>query len=189
MKKFILLLTAFIFAMLAAFSATAAETKFVSSTGTVYLAFGPDQFSGQEITAVLAKSDSTGGAVKYYTVGGAGKKAITSASTSGAVAVNFVNTGNLITTNDFVVYWHASGAVVGGLVTANTATSATINVGISTTGTTNDAIYEVTQRGEINTGTTALNLAGFTVFAVPPGSPALFSYIGTNTAVLTVTKK
>lgn len=189
MNKFILSVLAITLSVFAASTATAAETKYATATNTARITFGPDRTSGGEITAVLAKSDKSTAAVKFYTTGGAGKLPITTASTSGALTVFFTNTGNAITTNDVVAYVHENGTVLGTTVSGNTSTSATLATGITLAGTTNDSIIEVTQQGQIDIGTTALQLAGYTIFAVPPGAPAMLVGDGNTNIVLTATKK
>lgn len=175
------------------FAAHAAETKFAStSSGTsATVTFGPDPYTQQEVTAVLASSDSAAGVVRYYALTSSTNKfAVTTASTSGAQIVYFANSGQTVNTNDVVVYWHASGRVVGTTVASGAQTGqVTLATGIGETGTTNDRVYKLSQVGQHTIGTTALNIAGYTVLTVPQDSP-LYAQVtcGTN-GNITVTKR
>lgn len=177
-----------------AIAAQAQETKYASGTTSAALTFGP-RHGRQVIKSVYAATDLAGGVVKFYAIGGAGKLAPTAVPTNAADVIYVANTGNLLTTNDVVVYVHANGTLDKTTVSANTSSNCTLAAGITVAGAAGDYIYEQTQQGQILVGlagtavgtSDVLNASG-DVFAVPGDSPCYVVLDGTSNAVLQVTR-
>ena len=174
----------------AASPAFAGESKFAQATNTAAIVFGANPTEQQEVTAILAKSDKSTAAVKLYARGGAGKALVNVASTSGAQVVYFANDSLAFNTNDLVVYQHGDGTLLATTVASGVMTGGvTLATGLTKAGSTADRIYEVTQQGEITIGTTALNVAGYTVFVGPADSPLYVTADGNTNVTLTVSKR
>lgn len=170
--------------------AVAGESKYATATNTAAVTFGADPTSQQEVTAILAKSDKATAAVKLYARGGAGKALINVASTSGAQVVYFANASLAFNTNDLVVYQHGDGTLLATTVASGVTTGGvTLATGLTRAGSTVDRIYEVTQQGQLDIGTTALNVAGYVVFVGPADSPIYATADGNTNVTLTVTKQ
>lgn len=189
--KMVIMLAALLWFLPVAF---AQDSEYNTHTNLAEVLFAPNPYGKREITAISAKADKATSAVKLYARGGAGKFYPTSAPTNGATVISVANTGNLLTTNDIVAYCYGNGGTNGAAcykttVSANTATTITLATGIGQTGSTNDAIYELTQQYQLDVGTTALNLAGFLVFGTPGDSPIYGTLDANTSAVLSVTSK
>ena len=170
------------------FQAPAAESKYDTHTNLAEIIFAPNPYGQRVITSILASSDVGTGAVKLY--GRSGSKVLASeAETNGQFTITVAD--NLAITNaDTIVYVYSDGATP--LVTTAgvcTATSIKLGTAISQAGTTADAIYEIAQQGELKIGTTALNLAGYTVWASPGDSPVYITVNANTAAVLTATSE
>jgi hypothetical protein len=174
------------------------ETKYsTSSTATSpALTFGPNVSGKTVVTAVSASTDVTLGAVKFFARDS--KYLPTTVATNGATLIRIVNTGIAVTNADKVVYMHASGVCDYTTISSATTTSATLTAGISVAGAAGDALYKITQAGQIVVGANAtavgtnalLNLAGECIFATPGDSPLYVTVdSGTNSCLQVTVRK
>jgi hypothetical protein len=173
--------------------AIAGDTLFksVSSGTNAMVAFGPDEASQHELTALLASSDTAAGAVKFYGLSDTTNRfAITTASTSGAFVVYFANAGQTVSTNDIVVYQYRNRRILGTTVASGALTGqVTLATALGEAGTTNDTLFKLTQMGQATIGTTPLNLAGFTIAVIPIGSPFAAVVTCATNGNITATRK
>ena len=158
------------------------------TTSTLLIA--PARAGGQIVVkAVSAVSTNAAAAIKYY--GRTGSPAASVSNGLSASRVYIANTAQVITNSDEVVYLHASSGVVDYRTVTNTATTyVELSSAVSEATGDGDKLYEITQIGQVNIGTTAYSEAGDAILATPADSPlrVVNSGSGGNTLTVTVQK-
>lgn len=172
--------------------AQAGQSKYASAdnafAATQSVVFGTMRTGQARVTGVSVTTTGTGGQLRFFARGGAGRLAVTAAITNGATVVPLANTSIGLTTNDRVVYVHANGVIDSTRVSDCTTSNITLAAGVTAAGTTKDYVYEVTQQYQIGVGTPPLNLSGDAIFYVPNESPLQVELSGvTNATALGVT--
>ena len=168
----------------------AQDSKFGTGTNLAEVLFSANPYGKRTITSAYAASDKTGSLLKFYGRTGVGKLYPTAAPTNGAQVISVNNTGNLITTNDIVVYQYGDGGTnSSGLssfkttLSANSTGTITLATGIGQTGSTNDMVYKMGQQFQATVGTTPLNTAGYLIYAAPTDSP-IYGTLDANTSAV-----
>ena len=187
MKKLLIGLVSFGLALGALGAGQSLQDNDAASPSGSSVIFGPAPGGGQtRIKSILAKSGDAAGEVQIFARSG-NRAAPTSNSTNGAQVINVSNAGNVFTTNDYVAYVHANSSVDYTTVSANSTGTVTLAAGISSAGASGDYLYELSKQGVQLIATTALNLAGDSLFVSPSDSPVRVLNTGTNATYLTVT--
>ena len=175
-----------------AFPALAHDSAFSNATTNACCTFGPG--NGQTVVqSVYAATDLTNGAVKFYARSG-NKYIPTSNSVVTTNCVWITNTSTNIATSDRIVYAYAGGLVLNTTVTNATSTNIWMAANMSIAGSAGDAVYKLSQQGQIQVGTKSasvgtndtLNTAG-QVFSTPGDSPLYVTCNGTSNCTLQVT--
>lgn len=181
-------------ALMAIFAVTAAqaqETKYVSGSSSAALTFAPNPFGKVIVKSLFATTDKQGGVVKFYA---RSAKAVPNAvPTNAATVIAFANTAAM-TNSDIVCYVHANGTLDQTTISSATSSNVTLTAGITVAGASGDALYKLTQAGQILVGlygtgagtNDVLNVAG-DIFASPGDSPVYLVIDGTSSAVLQAT--
>jgi hypothetical protein len=177
-----------------ALPAFAQETKYAAGSTSAAVTFGPGYLGKTVVKSLCATTDKAGGAVKFYARGGADKVLPSATPTNGAVVIDLVNTGHVFTNGDIVVYAHASGVCDQTTIASATETNVTLTAGITEAGASGDALYEVTQQGQMLVGmlgtgvgtNDVLNISGDALFVTSGNSPLYVVLDGTAACVLQV---
>lgn len=157
----------------------AGQTKYASGTTSATVTFGANPYSAMNLTAILASTDNAGSLALYSS---AAKAKPTSAASSNGVTIAVGNSAYTFTNNDLVVYQWANGTVLQSTVTNATATNIIINTALTYAGSTNDAVYKVTQSGGLTLPTTGVAICGYVVATAPPDSPLVIKATGATNA-------
>lgn len=180
-----------------AMPAFAQETKYAAGATSAAVTFAPGSLGRTLVKAVAATTDKAGGVVKFYARGGAEKVLPSATPTNGAFVIDLVNTGYAFTNGDVVVYVHANGVCDRTTIADASLTNVTLTAAITAAGATGDALYELTQQGQMLVGmlgtgvgtNDVLNVSGDVLFASPMDSPLYVVLDGTAACVLQVTAK
>lgn len=186
MKKLLTSLIAFglTFGALAASLETAYDAD-ASTTSTVLIS--PARAGGQIVVkAVSAVSTNAAATIKYY--GRTGSPAASVSNGLSASRVYVSNASYAFTNNDEVVFHHAASGVSDYRTITNSATTyVELSSAVSEATGDGDKLYELTQIGQVNIGTTAYSEAGDAILATPADSPLRVVNGGSGGNTLTVT--
>jgi hypothetical protein len=140
------------------------EPKYDTGTTAAEVTYGPTA-GYMRLTSLLAQGDDSTSTIKFYAWNQAAWKAPTANATNGATVISVSNAGLTLTTNDIVVYVHASGAYeAAATVTNATTTNVTLSAAITAAGASGDKIYELSQNWQVNNSTVAVQVAGSQIY-------------------------
>ena len=186
MKKLLTSLIAFglTFGAFAASLETAYDAD-AYTTSTVLIS--PARAGGQIVVkAVSAVSTNAAATIKYY--GRTGSPAASVSNGLSASRVYVSNASYAFTNSDEVVFHHADSGVSDYRTITNSATTyVELSSAVSEATGDGDKLYELTQIGQVNIGTTAYNESGDAVLATPADSPLRVVNTGTGGNALTIT--
>ena len=163
---------------LGAIAANAGEAKWHTNATAAAINFAPTP-GGWNVDMLRVVSDTPGSVLTCYTR--SAKTVTTAAPTNGQSAIT-VALGTGISSNDAVIYMHATGAIHYSLVTTNTATSVTLGTALTAAGAIGDAIYELGTYTIMSVGSNTVELTGGDIISIPGDSPARFTLTGTAAA-------
>lgn len=182
-RSVVVLLAGLMFGLVLAVGVWAAESQYDTGTTSAEVAFG-DSPAGYLVRSLYAKSDTAASTADFWTR--KSKTTVGAAATNAATVIVLANSGaTAITTNDYVIYEHASGKLHPSTVSAATTTNITLGTALTVAGAATDKVWGLQKSFVLPVGNGTLNPAGGYIYAVPGGSPLVVS-VGTATAAVSV---